>query len=199
MRWFVLFATIFVITQPALASLNKCVDDEGRSHYYTNIMPSECIDKATVEMNKRGVVIRTNIVQQKAKEDIDPAQKKADEQMQKEEKRRDQVLLSTYTSEKEIEWVMERNIHPIALTIAGIEKRLEIARSRLKSLQQQAVEAEKTGNPTLTTIQQDMIPVKRDVAHLENELQRNHDRINKLKAKFTSDKKRFRALKMQQL
>ncbi|MDR4517680.1 MAG: hypothetical protein MRK00_09900 [Nitrosomonas sp.] len=199
MRWFVLLATHFIFTQPVLASLNKCVDNEGRSHYYTNIMPSECIDQATIEMNKRGVVIRTNVVQQKAKEDIDPAQKKADERVQKEEKRRDQVLLSTYTSEKEIDWVMERNIHPIELTIAGIEKRLEIARSRLQTLQQQAVEAEKTGNPTLATIQQDMVPVKRDAEQLENELQRNHDRINTLKEKFTSDKKRFRTLKMQQL
>lgn len=199
MRHFLLFATIFIFTQSALASLNKCVDDEGKSHYYTNIIPSECQEKATVEMNKRGVVIRTHVVQNKMEEDIDPAQKEAEEHKKNEEKKRDQVLLSTYTSEKEINWAMERNIHPIELAIVGIEKRLEIAKKRLQTLQQQAVEAEKTSNPVLTSIQQDIIPAKRDVVQLENELQRNHQRINNLKEKFTSDRKRFQILKAEKL
>lgn len=199
MRRFVLFATFLIFTQPALAVLNKCVDDEGKSHYYSNILPPECLNKSTVEMNKRGVVIRTHAAQKKAKNDADPIQKEVDEHNQNEEKRRDQVLLSTYTSEKEIDWAMERNIHPIELTIAGIEKRLEIARNRFQTLQQQAVEAEKTGNPILTSIQQDMIPVQRDVSQLENELQRNHDRINALKEKFASDRERFQVLKAQKL
>ncbi|MCB1984633.1 MAG: hypothetical protein H6936_06990 [Burkholderiales bacterium] len=196
---FVLIATLFIFTQPSLAALKKCVDDEGKSHYYANVMPPECLDKTTVEMNKVGVVMRTNMVRNKTEEVAESMQKEADEHKQNEDKRRDQVLLSTYTSEKEINWAMERNIHPIELAIAGIEKRLEIARNRLQILQRQAAEAEKTGTPALASIQQDMIPVTRDVSQLENELQRNHRRINGLKEKFASDRKRFQVLKAQKM
>ena len=199
MYWGVLLATFFIFTQPVLASMNKCQDDEGKFHYYANIMPSECQNKTTVEMNKRGVVIRTQTAEFKEAPEIDPAQQAADEQLRLEAERRDAVLLNTYTSEEDINWALDRNIHPIELAIAGIEKRLEIARNRLQILQRQAAEAEKTGTPALASIQQDMIPVTRDVSQLENELQRNHRRINGLKEKFASDRKRFQVLKAQKM
>ncbi len=199
MHKIVLFAIILMFTQPSLASLKKCVDDEGMFHYYTHIMPPECQNKTTVEMNKRGVVIRTHAAENKPDIVEDSVHNEIDTQQQIEEKRRDAVLLNTYTSEEEINWALGRNVEPIELTIAGIEMRLGIARSQLQILQRQADEAEKTGNPTLTSIQQDMIPVKRDVTQMENELKRNHARISSLKEKFAADRKRFQALKAQRL
>ena len=199
MRWFILLAVIFVFPQPGLASLKKCVDDDGMNHYYTTVMPPECQNKTTVEMNKRGVVIRTHVVETKPDTLESHEEEKVDEQQQKEEQRRDVVLLNTYTSEAEIDLAMERNIHPLELAIAGVEKRLEISKNQLDSLKQQANEAEKSGNPLLASIQQDMIPVKRTVAQLTNELKKNHERINNLKKKFASDRKRFQQLKAQNL
>ncbi|MCB1948402.1 MAG: hypothetical protein H6940_03295 [Burkholderiales bacterium] len=199
MYWGVLLATFFIFTQPVLASMNKCQDDEGKFHYYANIMPSECQNKTTVEMNKRGVVIRTHTAEFKEAPEIDPAQQAADEQLRLEAERRDAVLLNTYTSEEEINWALDRNIHPIELAIAGIEKRLEIATSQLKNLQQQANNAKQSGNPALSSIQKDIMPIRRDVAQLQNELKKNHERIDQLKEKFAADKKRFRALKQQEL
>ena len=77
--------------------------------------------------------------------------------------------------------------------------RLNIAKNQLRILKQQADEAEKSGNPTLASIQQDMIPVKRNVTQLENELIKNHARISSLKEKFAIDRKRFQTLKGQKL
>ena len=199
MRWFILFATLFIFTQPAQASMNICVDDKGRSHYYANVIPAECQDKNTVEMNKGGVVLRTHVAKIKIETEVDPAQQEAEEKQRMEEQRRDTVLLSTYTNEAEIDWAMERNIHPIELAIAGIEKRLEIATNQLKNLQKLAVEAKKTENPGLDSIQQRLVPARRDVKQLRHELKRNHDRIDSLKAKYVADKERFRNLKQQNL
>ncbi len=200
MHWFTsLFATLLIFTQPVLASMNKCVDENGRYHYYANVMPAECQNQATVEMNKGGVVLRTHAVRIKTEDETDPAIQAAEEQRRIEEQRRDTVLLSTYTNEEEIDWAMERNIHPIELAITGIEKRLEIATNNLQKLQKQVNQAKKSGSPGLTSLQESLIPATRDVKQLQHELKRNHDRIDGLTAKFSADRKRFRELKQENL
>lgn len=199
MRWIALISILFIVTQPALASLKKCVDDDGMFHYYAQIMPPECRDKKTIEMNKLGVVIRTHDVEEKPGPADDSEQKAVKEQVKIEADRRDSVLLNTYTSEKEIDWTLERNVHPLELAIVGIEKRLEIAVNQLRGLQHQVVEAKKSDNPMLASIQQSMISVRRDVAQLQNELKKNRERLKHLKEKFAADKKHFQKLKTQKL
>jgi len=167
------------------------VGDDGVVHYYSNILPPECHDKATVEMNKLGVVLRKNEVEDKSLPAVDQAEVEAVEQKQQEARRRDEVLLNTYTSEEEIDWALERNVHPIELNIVGIEKRLDIVRTQLQSLQQQADEAERTDSPTLTAIKEDMLPVERGVVSLQEELVENQARIKNIQEKFEADRKRF--------
>ncbi len=197
MRWIFLMALVFVISQPVSAALKKCVDDDGVAHYYSNILPPECHDKATVEMNKLGVVLRKNEVEDKSLPAVDQAEVEAAEQKQEEARRRDEVLLNTYTSEEEIDWALERNVHPIELNIVGIEKRLDIVRTQLQSLQQQADEAERTDSPTLTAIKEDMLPVERGVVSLQEELAENQARIKNIQAKLEADRKRFLELIVQ--
>ncbi|MCH9638596.1 MAG: hypothetical protein K0U40_03780 [Betaproteobacteria bacterium] len=191
MRWIFPISFVLVFSQPVTAALKKCVDDNGVAHYYSSILPPECHDKTTVEMNKLGVVIRKNEAVDKTLPVIDKAQQEAAEQKQKIEQRRDEVLLKTYTSEKEIDWALERNVHPIELNIVGIEKRLMIIRAQLQSLQQQATEAERTNSPTLAAIKEDMLPVERGVASLQKELIENQLRIKNIQEKFEIDRKRF--------
>lgn len=191
MRWILPISIIFVFSQPLSAALKKCVDDDGVVHYYSSILPPECHDKSTVEMNKLGVVIRKNEAVDKSLPVIDKAQQEAAEQKQKIEKRRDEVLLRTYTSEEEIDWALERNVHPIELNIVGIEKRLDITQAQLQSLRQQADEAEQANSPTLTAIKEDMVPVERGVISLQKELIENQSRIKYIQEKFEIDRKRF--------
>jgi len=197
MWWAILISFVFVIAQPVSAALKKCEGDDGMVHYYAEILPPECEDKATVEMNKLGVVIRTNEAKDKTLPVVDKAQQEADEQKRKEQQRRDMVLRSTYTSEEEIDLAIARNVHPIELNIIGIEKRLEIVLTQLGSLQQQAEKAERTNSPTLPAIKEDMLPVQRMVDSLRKELAENKERIIRVQAKFDVDRKRFLELKAQ--
>lgn len=195
MRWIIFISIMLVFTQPVSAALKKCVDDRGMFHYYDKVLPAECQDKATVEMNNLGVVIRKNEIDQNK---VDPAaekalkaQKEEEELRLKEEQRRDTVLLSTYTSEQEIELARERNIHPIKLNIIGIEKRLGIAQTQLDALQKQAEDAEKAGSPTLAAIKTDIQPAERDVLSLRRELAETQGRMKSIQSRFDADKKRF--------
>lgn len=192
MRCLILILFIFIFAQSSSAALKRCVDDEGRSHYYNKIIPPECEHKETVEMNKQGVVINKTMIKSEVKQpEQDKAAQVAAEQKLLEKTRRDAVLLNTYTSEEEIDLARERNVHPVELTIVGIEKRLEITSAHLNNLQNQAVEAEKAGSPTLDGIQRDIVPAQREVTNLQNELTENQRRIENIKIRFDTDKKRF--------
>jgi hypothetical protein len=194
MRGLILILIIFMFVQPASASLKKCVDNHGKFHYYDSILPDECQGKATIEMNKQGVVINRveEAVSQSTEED--KTAHLAEAQRLAREKKEDSVLLNIYTSAEEIDLARERNIHPVELAIIGTKKRLEIAQTRLDNLQKQAKEAEKLSSPNLTSIQQDIIPTQREVANLRKELMDNQQRIENIKAKYDADKERFLVL-----
>jgi hypothetical protein len=199
MRSLIIISVVLLLAQPAFAALNKCVDDNGKFHYYDKILPSECKDKETIEMNSQGVVInKTEANTEQAPQSAeDEAAHLAAEQKREDEKRRDTVLLNTYTSIEEIELARERNLHPLTLAIIGIEKRLGIARNRLTDLQKQADVAEKSGSPTLVAINQDIIPAEKEVVNLQNALKDNQLRMENTRTKFHADKKRFLELQKQ--
>ena len=191
MRCIILTLVLFVFVQPSSAALKRCVDDEGKSHYYNKLLPPECEDKASIEMNKQGVVmgrIEAKLAEQPKE---DKAALIAAEQKLDEIKRRDTVLLNTYTSEEEIDLARERNVHPIELTIVGVEKRLEIAKTRLKDLINQAKQAAQAKSPTLAGIKKEIIPVQKEAQNLQHEIKNNQQRIAHIENQFGLDKKRF--------
>lgn len=194
MRGLIFILIIFVFVQPAFAALKKCVDDQGKFHYYDNILPTECQGKATIEMNKQGVVINRVEKAISQSTEKDKAAQLVEAQRLAREKEQDTVLLNIYTSAEEIDLALERNLHPVELAIIGIEKRLDIAKARLGNLQKQADEAERSGSPNLASIQQDIIPAQKEVTNLYKELLDNQKRTDKIKAKFDADKKRFLVL-----
>lgn len=191
MRYLILTLVLFVFVQPTLAALKRCVDDAGKSHYYDKILPPECEDKPTIEMNKQGVIMSRVEAKQAGQPKEDNAAQIAAAQKLEEIKRLDTVLLNTYTSEEEIELARERNVHPVKLTIVGVEKRLEITKTRLKDLLNQANQAEQIESPTLVSIKKEIVPVRREAQNLQNELKENQMRIERIKSQFDLDKKRF--------
>lgn len=194
MRGLIVILILCACIQPAYAVLKKCVDDQGKFHYYDNILPPECKGKATVEMNKQGVVInRIDETMPQSTED-DKSEQLVETQRLVHEQNQDTVLLNIYTSAEEIDLAMERNLHPVELAIIGIEKRLEIAKVRFDKLQKQADEAERTGSSNLASIRKELIPARREVTNLRQELLDNKERMESIKAKFTTDKQRFLAL-----
>ncbi len=196
MRWVLFVPLSFIAAQPIQAEFSKCEGDNGVTHYYANIMPPECYGKTTIEMSDYGVVIRKNEITVEKRSDELQALQAAAEQKRREEERRDNVLLNTYTSEEEIDWAIERNVHPIELNIIGIEIRLAIARTQLQSHQQQVNEAERNGSLSLSGIKEDMALVARGVTNLERELSENKARIKDVHIKFEADRKRFLELMM---
>jgi len=198
MRWFtiILFVSVFVFIQPVSAALKKCVDDKGRTQYYDNTPPPECLGKAIIEMSDHGVVIKKTEEEMGLQEAEEQAKREAAEKKRaKDKKRLDTALLATYTDQKEIDLARDRNIQPAELAIKGIEPRLKVSQSRLKVLKLQYVEAEKTKSPVLASIKKEMNSAKKEVERLKDELVKRKEEIENIKARFNADKKRFIELK----
>ena len=198
MRWFtvILFVSVFVFMQPVSAALKKCVDDKGRTQYYDNILPPECLGKAIIEMSDHGVVIKETEEEMGLQEAKEQAKREAAEKKRaKDKKRLDTALLATYTDKKEIDLARNRNIQLAKLAIKGIEPRLKVSQSRLEVLKLQFVEAVKTKSPVLASIKKEMNSAKKEVERLKNELVKRKEEIENIKARFNADKKRFIELK----
>jgi len=198
MRWFTIisFVFVFVFIQPVSAALKKCVDDNGRTQYYDNIPPPECIGKETIEMSDHGVVIKKTKEEVELKEAKEQAKREAAEKKRaKDKKRFDTALLATYTDKKEIDLARDRNIQPAELAIKGIEPRLKVSQDRLEVLRLQFVEAQKTKSPVLASIKKEMNSAEKEVGRLKDELVKKKEEIENIKARFSADRKRFIELK----
>lgn len=198
MRWLTIisFAFIFIFIQPVSAALKKCVDDKGRTQYYDNTPPPECLGKATIEMSDHGVVIKKTKEELDLKEAAEQAKREAVEKKRaKDKKRLDTALLATYTDKKEIDLARDRNIQPVELAIKGIEPRLKVSQDRLEVLKLQFLEAQKTKSPALASIEREMNSAKKEVVRLEDELIKRKEEVENIKARFSADRKRFIELK----
>lgn len=198
MRWLTIisFAFIFIFIQPVSAALKKCVDDKGRTQYYNNTPPPECLGKATVEMSDHGVVIKKTKEEVELKEAEEQAKREAVEKKRAMDKKRiDTALLATYTDKKEIDLARDRNIQPVELAIKGIEPRLKVSQDRLEVLKLQFLEAQKTKSPALVSLKKEMNSAKKEVVRLEDELIKRKEEVENIKARFSAERKRFIELK----
>ncbi|MCZ6897583.1 MAG: hypothetical protein O7D95_02590 [Betaproteobacteria bacterium] len=198
MRWLTIisFAFIFIFIQPVSAALKKCVDDKGRTQYYNNTPPPECLGKATVEMSDHGVVIKKTKEEVELKVAEEQAKREAVEKKRAMDKKRlDVALLATYTDKKEIDLARDRNIQPVELAIKGIEPRLKVSQDRLEVLKLQFLEAQKTKSPALASIKKEMNSAKKEVVRFEDELIKRKQEVENIKARFSADRKRFIELK----
>lgn len=198
MRWILFVMAALAFAQPAAAAMKKCVDAKGRTYYYDRDPPPECAGKPTEELSKRGVVTKTIdgelTEEQRRDKELEAEKQKEEAQKMKDQQRRDKALLNTYSNEKEIDLTRDRNLQPVDLAIASAEPRLKTARAKLDGYRKQADDLAKANKPLPPYLKEDIAGAQQEVKRLEEEMaQKQKDREN-IKAKFESDKQRYRDL-----
>lgn len=115
-----------------------CCDDARGRKVCGDFLPTECQGRAYEERDNRGFVSKTVeaplTAEQQARRDAEAARKEVDAKKAAEERRRTLALLATYSSEKNIDSVRDRNLAEIEKTIAEAQKRLEEARKQKQKL-----------------------------------------------------------------
>ena len=170
----------------------KCVDARGNT-YYTQMPPPECLGRDTQELDKSGTVMRrTERAMTPAEAQAsDAARKKKAEQdeLAREERRKNTALLNTYSSEKDIEEARARTLKEAQDAITATEKTIAGAQKRKKEL-----DSEKefyTKKPMPPKLRQEIsnneIEIKTQTALLDAK-KKEIDTIN---AKYDEDKRRY--------
>src|SRR5487761_2561919 len=122
---FVTLASLLALgAATAQAHMYKCTDSKGKP-YYTDRPPAECTGKEMDELSKQGMVVK------KREAALTPEQRAARDA---EEKRKQEALLNTYASVKDIEDGRQRALKQSQQAAKEIEKRIDDAHKRAQKL-----------------------------------------------------------------
>lgn len=197
MRHFALLLLAAVVSPPAWAGMYKWVDEKGVTHYGDSI-PPQYASQANTELNKRGMVIRKTDAaltpeQIQARQE-EAARKKEEAAQAAEQKRKDKSLLDTYTSEKEIDLVRDRNLQQSDLVIKSTQQRIKSVQGRLDQLKKQADALTRGNKPVPQDIQTDIRNAEQELARLAEIVSQKQKDTETIRARFEADKKRYREL-----
>ncbi|MEO8305717.1 MAG: DUF4124 domain-containing protein [Betaproteobacteria bacterium] len=188
-------ATLLAGAGEAAAATYKWVDEKGVVHY-TDKMPPEALDKANVELNKQGIAVkktdRALTPEQRRALEQDAEREKLSARQQEEIARRDRALLSSYTSEAEIDLARNRSLQTINNVVQSTLAYSDQLNKRRAEAETKKVELQ--GKPVVAALD-------REVESIDAELARQADLIVQKKretasviAKYDADKARWREL-----
>jgi len=179
----------------AHAATYKWVDEKGVVHY-TDKLPPDAVDKASVELNKQGVPVnKTDKAptpeQRRAVEQ--EAEKARDTQRAKEElDRRDRALVASYTNEAEIDLARNRSLQTINSVILSSQAFSEQLTKR--KLDVEAKKVESRGKPVVAVLDRELESIDTELARQAELVAQKNKEVAAITAKYDADKQRWREL-----
>lgn len=176
----------------AQTHMYKCKDSKGKT-YYTQTPPAECLGKELDELSKEGTVVKRREAaltpEQQAAREAEAKKKKEEQERAKEEKRKNQALLNTYSSEKDIEDGRQRALKQVEQAKKDIEKRIAESQNRAKKL---AAEKEfYVKKPIPKKLQDDIQNNEMDLKVQQDALAAKQKESGEINAKYDEDKRRY--------
>lgn len=160
----------------ALAQSYRCVGADGKK-YYGSSVPPQCLGRPVEELNAQGMVQKrfdaAASADERAKKDADEAQAKKRAAAAKEQGRRDNALLASYTSEKDIEQARARALEGVQKATTDVEGRIAALKKRRAAPNQ------------------DVKTIDIDLKAQEGLLAAKRKEMDAINAKYDEDKKRY--------
>jgi hypothetical protein len=193
----IIIALTALFALPGHAGVYKWVDEKGVTHY-SDLVPPEYVNRGAVQLNNRGIAIRktdpTPTPEQRKVIEEEEAKKRDAAKLAVEQKRRDEALLNSYTNEKEIDFVRQRNISVVEESIATTQRRLVELRSRRQEIDAERVALEQGGKKLAAAKQSELKSIDDQIPALELSVTQKTRDIDALKTKYDGDLKRYREL-----
>ena len=190
----ILTTVLALAAAPAAAQqrVYKCKDGKGKT-YYTQTPPAECLGKEMDELSKQGTVVKKREAaltpEQLAAREAEEKRKQEEALAAKEEKRKNQALLNTYSSEKDIEDGRARALKQAEEAAKQTEKRITEAQKRAKDL---AAEKEfYAKKPMPKKLQDDIRNNEIDLKGQNDTLASKKKELGEINAKYDEDKRRY--------
>jgi hypothetical protein len=184
------FALLLAGAGEARAAMYKWVDEKGVVHY-TDKMPPEAVDKASVELNKQGVPVKKTdkaLTPEQRQAIAQEAERKRDAARAQEEiARRDRALVSSYTSETEIDLARNRALQTINNVVLSAQAFSEQLNKRKVDVETR--KAESQGRPVVAVLDRELESIDLELAR-----QAEQRETTTITAKYDADKQRWREL-----
>lgn len=180
------------VSSSAQQRMYRCKDSKGKI-YYTQTPPTECLGKEIDELSKEGTVLKKREAaltpEQIAAREAEEKKKREQELAAKEEARKNQALLNTYASEKDIEDGRQRALKQADEATKLIEKR--IAEAQKRSTQLAAEKEFFTKKPMPKKLQDDIRINEMDIKGQQTQLAAKKKELGDINAKYDEDKRRY--------
>ncbi|MBB5017998.1 hypothetical protein HNQ59_001283 [Chitinivorax tropicus] len=162
----ILFALVASVA--SAGNTYKWVDENGKVHYSDQPPLPQDTKSKPAELNRGGVVVR-NPERQKAEQEAKVSQQ-SEEQRLKEQRRRDNALLKTYTKPEEVDLVRDRALEGIDAEIKASQLGRKAVEERLSKKAKQVANLKGRNKP----IPQDL---QDDIQHDQDEMKRIDDLV----------------------
>jgi predicted RNase H-like nuclease (RuvC/YqgF family) len=177
----------------AAAQSYRCVGKDGKK-YYGQAVPPQCIGQPTEQLNAQGMVVRRIDAQASAAEQAAKAreaeEKRKRDVILKEESRKNKALLSTYTSEADIELARKRALEENQKAVKETEARVAALKKRQADLKKE-MEFFQGKNKPPAKMEQEIKDNAFSISTQENLLAQKQKEVDSINAKYDEDKKRY--------
>jgi hypothetical protein len=189
-----LLACALTVAAPATAQkLYKYTDPATGKTVYSERLPAEAAGKANEQLNRQGTVVKREAAAPTAEElavrEAERKRKLEEEAAAREQKRKNQALLNTYASERDIDEARTRSLQNNDEAIKDAERKLADAQKRQKHLAAEAEFFQKKPMPA---------QLKLDIQNNRNELKAQGELLDAkrketaaINAKYEEDKRRY--------
>ncbi len=183
---------------PSARRLIKCWHDNKGLRECGSTVPPEFSRNRIEFINEQGVVVqvveatRTKEEQEREKERVQMQRDKATKIA--EQKRRDEVLLNSYSSERDLTTARDNNVKGINDIIDMTRSNLEYYQNTLDDLNRQAGDHERNGNQPPPKLIDQINQTKTKISEKQISLKLKEDEKNAMLKRYEEDIKRFREL-----
>ncbi len=178
------------------AETYRCIAKDGK-RYYGSIIPAECQGRPVELLNAQGLVVKRidpeGAEKERLAKEAGEARKRQEESAARETARRNQALLATYTSEKDIDDARARALAENTKATQLVESRLESLRSQHAGYEKDLESYKGKGEPP-AILRENLKVVEADLQAQQQLLDVKKREVEAINARYDDDKKRYSAL-----
>ena len=182
----------------ASADTYKITDEKGRVQY-TDRVPAEAVNRGMIELNKQGMARKVTEAalspEQRRIEEAKAEQKRQAEQAEKRQRAEENALLTSYTSENDIDVAKRRNLALIGAAILSAEARIKALEKRSATLEREKAYYE--NKPIPDKMRREMTSVSLEIPKQHELIAAKKQEALAIELKYSQQKERYRELKAQ--
>jgi hypothetical protein len=192
-------AVLAALPLACAAETYRCIAKDGK-RYYGSLIPAECQGRPVELLSAQGVVVKRIDPEGAEKERLAKAaaeaRRRQEDSTAREAARRNQALLATYTSEKDIDDARARAMAENTKSVQLVEGRIESIRQQQAGYEKDAAQYKGKGDLP-ASLQQDLKTAEADLKAQQELLEIKKRESEAINARYDDDKKRYSAITRQ--